>query len=134
MQVQQVFIRQAYKVLTNHVFLKKYPDFATQLIISTHSSHIARESDFADLRYFKRLPEKADCNIATSKVINLSDVFGKEDKTSKFVTRYLQEQRDHRKFCVNKSNIGISERFYTRSSAVSKQLIAICFLLMPLFW
>ena len=54
MQVQQVFIRQAYKVLTNHDFLKKYPDFATQLIISTHSSHIARESDFANLRYFKR--------------------------------------------------------------------------------
>ena len=90
MQVQQVFIRQAYKVLTNHDFLKKYPDFATQLIISTHSSHIARESDFANLRYFKRLPEIAECNIATSKVINLSDVFGTESETNKFVTRYLQ--------------------------------------------
>lgn len=90
MQVQQVFIRQAYKVLTNHDFLKKYPDFATQLIISTHSSHIARESDFANLRYFKRLSEGAESSIATSKVINLSDVFGTEGETSKFVTRYLQ--------------------------------------------
>lgn len=90
MQVQQVFIRQAYKVLTNHSFLLKNPNFATQLVISTHSSHIARESNFADLRYFKRMPEGFECSVATSKVINLSDVFGKKDKTDKFVTRYLQ--------------------------------------------
>ena len=40
-QVQQVFIRQAYKVLTNHKFLKQNLNFTTQLVISTHSSHIA---------------------------------------------------------------------------------------------
>lgn len=90
MQVQQVFIRKAYSVLRNHTFLNDNKNFATQLVISTHSSHIARETDFADLRYFKRLPECADCNVATAKVINLSDVFGKEDETDKFVTRYLQ--------------------------------------------
>lgn len=89
-QVQQVFIRQAYNVLTNHKFLKANPNFATQLIISTHSSYIARECDFANLRYFKRLPENTECSIATSKIINLSDVFGKGDETDKFVTRYLQ--------------------------------------------
>ncbi|MCF4115219.1 MULTISPECIES: ATP-dependent endonuclease [Dethiosulfovibrio] len=90
MQVQQVFIRKAYSVLRNHNFLNDKKNFATQLVISTHSSHIARETNFADLRYFKRLPECASCNIATAKVINLSDVFGKEDETDKFVTRYLQ--------------------------------------------
>lgn len=90
MQVQQVFIRKAYSVLRNHKFLKENKNFATQLVISTHSSHIARETDFADLRYFKRLPECESCNVATAKVINLSDVFGKEDETGKFVTRYLQ--------------------------------------------
>ncbi|MBU4440455.1 MAG: AAA family ATPase [Firmicutes bacterium] len=90
MQVQQVFIRKAYDVLMNHDFIKANPSYSTQLAISTHSSHIARETDFADLRYFKRLPEGAECSVATSKVINLSDVFGKEDKTDKFVTRYLQ--------------------------------------------
>ena len=89
-QVQQVFIRKAYDVLTNHKIIKKNKGFFTQLVISTHSSHIARESDFADLRYFKRLSECTEENIATSKVINLSDVFGKKDKTGKFVTRYLQ--------------------------------------------
>ena len=90
MQVQQVFIRKAYSVLRNHKFLKENKDFGTQLVISTHSSHIAREMDFGDLRYFKRLPECEDCDVATAKVINLSDVFGKEAKTNKFVTRYLQ--------------------------------------------
>lgn len=90
MQVQQVFIRKAYSVLRNCEFLKKNIDFDTQLIISTHSSHIAREADFADLRYFKRLAEAEECCVATAKVINLSDVFGKEDATEKFVTRYLQ--------------------------------------------
>lgn len=90
MQVQQVFVRKAYSVLQNHKFLESNKNFATQLIISTHSSHIAREIDFADLRYFKRLPECTDCTVATAKVINLSDVFGKEDKTDKFVMRYLQ--------------------------------------------
>lgn len=90
MQVQQVFIRKAYSVLRNHKFLIKNLGFSTQLVISTHSSHIAREIDFANLRYFRRLPESAECGIATAKVINLSDVFGKEDATDKFVTRYLQ--------------------------------------------
>lgn len=90
MQVQQVFIKKAYTVLRNHKFLKEHPNFCTQLVISSHSSHIAREVNFADLRYFKRLCATADCNIPTSKVINLSDVFGKGDETDKFVTRYLQ--------------------------------------------
>jgi predicted ATP-dependent endonuclease of OLD family len=90
MQVQQVFIREAYAVLRNREPLKDKCQFATQLVISTHSSHIARETDFANLRYFKRLPETKECAVSTAEVINLSDVFGKEDATDKFVTRYLQ--------------------------------------------
>lgn len=89
-QVQQVFIRKAYDVLTNHRFIKENKHFNTQLVISTHSSHIVRETNFVDLRYFKRLSEGVEGDIATSKVINLSEVFGKGDKTDKFVTRYLQ--------------------------------------------
>lgn len=83
-QVQQVFIRKAYGVLT------RYAGLSTQLIISTHSSNIARECDFSDLRYFKRISENPNHNIATSEVVNLSDVFGEKDDTSRFVTRYLQ--------------------------------------------
>ena len=89
-QVQQVFIRKAYSVLRNHKKLEKNSFFSTQLVISTHSSHIAREEKFENLRYFKRLPKGNECKVATSKVVNLSDVFGKGDETDKFVTRYLQ--------------------------------------------
>ena len=32
-----------------------------------------------------RLPECATCNIPTAKIINLSDVFGKNDETDKFL-------------------------------------------------
>ena len=89
-QVQQVFIRKAYSVLRNHEKLGKSEAFSTQLVISTHSSHIAREEEFANLRYFKRLPKDFEGKVATSKVVNLSDVFGKDDATKRFVTRYLQ--------------------------------------------
>jgi len=90
MQVQQVFIRKAYDVLRNHSFLKAHPSFATQLVVSTHSSHIAREVAFSDLRYFRRIPGSPECCVATAQVINLADVFGNGDETDKFVTRYLQ--------------------------------------------
>lgn len=89
-QVQQVFIRKAYSILRNHEKLGENHLFSTQLVISTHSSHITREEKFANIRYFKRLPNGAECKIATSKVVNLSDVFGTDDETNRFVTRYLQ--------------------------------------------
>lgn len=89
-QVQQVFIRKAYSVLRNHEKLGKSKVFSTQLVVSTHSSHIAREEEFANLRYFKRMSKGFECKVATSKVVNLSDVFGKDDATKRFVTRYLQ--------------------------------------------
>lgn len=89
-QVQQVFIKKAYSILRNHEKLGKSNVFSTQLVISTHSSHIAKEEKFANLRYFKRLPKGLECKVATSKVVNLSDVFGKDDETERFVTRYLQ--------------------------------------------
>lgn len=89
-QVQQVFIRKAYSVLIHNKFIEENKHFTTQLVVSTHSSHIVRETDFADLRYFKRISEGKTNNIATSEVINLSDVFGEKNQTNKFVTRYLR--------------------------------------------
>ncbi|TQV69721.1 AAA family ATPase [Denitrobaculum tricleocarpae] len=88
-QVQQVFMRRAYDVLRNHPSLGKKPLFVTQLIVSTHSSHIAHEVEFADLRYFKRLPPKPPL-VSTSKVANLRGLFGKDDETTRFARRYLQ--------------------------------------------
>ncbi len=89
-QVQQVFIRKAYDVLRRHDNLGDNKHFTTQLVVSTHSSHIAHETDFASLRYFRRKPAQTSGEVPTSTVVNLSEVFGKGDNTDKFVTRYLK--------------------------------------------
>lgn len=90
-QVQQVFMRKAYDILRNHEDLGDNTELSTQLLISTHSSYIAHEGSYSSLRYFHRLPasDKTD-KIPTSTVANLSEVFGKKNKTSRFVTRYLK--------------------------------------------
>lgn len=89
-QVQQVFIKHAYDVLRNDPILGKSTSFCTQLVVSTHSSHVAHACDFAALRYFRRLPPTEKCKAPTACVINLSSVFGKPDQTAKFVARYLK--------------------------------------------
>jgi predicted ATP-dependent endonuclease of OLD family len=89
-QVQQVFVRKAYDVLRNNEDLRENPSLQTQLIVSTHSSHIVHESQFSYLRYFRRLPPKVEGHVPTSAVMNLSEVFGPNDETEKFVTRYLR--------------------------------------------
>jgi predicted ATP-dependent endonuclease of OLD family len=89
-QVQQVFIRKAYEVLRNHPDLQGESPLSTQLVVSTHSSHIAHEVDFSTLRYFRRHPARSFGESPTSTVINLSEVFGTPDETARFVSRYLQ--------------------------------------------
>lgn len=90
-QVQQVFIKQAYDVLRKHDKLKGSKDLRTQLVVSTHSSHIAHEADFASLRYFRRLPAPAVVgSVPVSTVVNLSESFGKDNQTDRFVMRYLK--------------------------------------------
>lgn len=95
-QVQQVFIRKAYSVLRNHLMLGEAANFATQLIVSTHSSHVAHEVDFSCIRYFRRFPAGYPGSKGTvvpvpiSTVINLTDAFGDENETSRFAKRYLR--------------------------------------------
>lgn len=89
-QVQQVFIRQAHKILRNHDDLGTNANFVTQMVVSTHSSHIAHECEFDSLRYFRRLPS-GDNAIPTSCVVNLETAFGAgANETKRFVTRYLR--------------------------------------------
>lgn len=88
-QVQQVFIRQAHKILRNHPDLGVSANFVTQMVVSTHSSHIAHECEFDSLRYFRRLPGGVKA-IPTSCVVNLGSAFGADVDTKRFVTRYLR--------------------------------------------
>lgn len=88
-QVQQVFIRQAHRILRNHHDLRGSPNLVTQMVVSTHSSHIAHECEFNSLRYFRRLPVGKK-TIPTSCVVNLENAFGTDLETKRFVTRYLR--------------------------------------------
>ena len=75
-QVQQVFIRKAYSVLRAHRDLRANQHLRTQLLVSTHSSHIAHEVSFSDLRYFRRLPAGMCAPVPIAAVVNLAEVFG----------------------------------------------------------
>jgi len=88
-QVQQVFIKRAYQILRSNDKLKN-GQLNTQLIVSTHSSHIAHELDFTCLRYFRREPARAKGEIPSATVVNLSKTFGDATETSKFATRYVK--------------------------------------------
>jgi predicted ATP-dependent endonuclease of OLD family len=90
-QVQQVFIKTAYRVLRNHKDLTG-DKLRTQLIVSTHSSHVAHEIDFSCLRYFRRVPASLPARVPVSVVVNMSQVFGAGDATERFVKRYLRAQ------------------------------------------
>lgn len=89
-QIQQVFIKKAYDILRDHDDLGRSEVFSSQLLVSTHSSHVAHEVEFANLRYFRRLPAKGNGHAPTSTVVNLSHVFGEDDQTLRFVARYIK--------------------------------------------
>ena len=94
-QVQQVFIKKAYGVLRNHFELGKKPQFASQMVVSTHSSHIAHETDFAGLRYFRRKLPESKLEIPCASVVSMSTIFGGGTDTSKFASRYLKTTHCH---------------------------------------
>lgn len=90
-QVQQVFARKAYEVLCKSEDIEANGEtLSTQLLMSTHSSHVSHELPFAKLRYFRRLPAGTECVVPTSQVVSLTRVFGDKDETDKFVSRYLR--------------------------------------------
>lgn len=91
-QVQQVFIKKAYDVLRRRPELGESDALRTQLVVSTHSSHVAHETAFASLRYFRRLPAGMVAKVPVSTVINVSQVFGEGTETERFVSRYLRAQ------------------------------------------
>lgn len=89
-QVQQVFINKAYELLRAHTNLGKNRKLATQLVVSTHSSHVSHECEFASLRYFRRQPALNAGGVPITTIVNLSEVFGSGTSTERFVTRYLK--------------------------------------------
>ncbi|MCU1253430.1 MAG: ATPase domain protein [Edaphobacter sp.] len=89
-QVQQVFIKKAYDILTDSKELKGDSPFKTQVVVSSHSSHVAHETPYECLRHFRRLPAGMVSTVPVSAVLDMATVFGEGDDTKRFVTRYLK--------------------------------------------
>lgn len=83
-QLQQVFVNKILDILID----SDTQNYSTQLIITTHSSHILYEKGFKPIRYFRR--EKIGINQST-KVLNLSEFYSKEkEPINNFLERYLK--------------------------------------------
>ncbi|SEN00793.1 ATP-dependent nuclease [Halomonas caseinilytica] len=95
-QVQRVFISKAYDTLRNHSDLrdqeekKDKPEYQTQLVISTHSSHIINDIDFKDLRYFRRNDPNASIAMDHTSIANMSELFAHAKDELLFVRKHLK--------------------------------------------
>jgi predicted ATP-dependent endonuclease of OLD family len=89
-QVQRIFPSKAHKLISPTE--KEALSLKSQLIISTHSSHLAHAENFDRLRYIRRTAKSADIPMPSTEVINLADVFGDDKKTRKFAERYFRVQ------------------------------------------
>ena len=95
-QVQRVFVSKAYDTLRNHPDLRDNetkidkPEYQTQLVISTHSSHIIDDIDFKDLRYFRRNEANDTISMDHTSIANMSELFVKPKDELLFVRKHLK--------------------------------------------
>lgn len=95
-QVQRVFVSKAYGTLRNHSDLldpKKQidrPEYQTQLVISTHSSHIIDDIDFKALRYFRRNDSNNSITMDHTSIANMSELFENAKEELQFVRKHLK--------------------------------------------
>lgn len=89
-QVQRRFSANAHALLCPKG--EEQSHLRTQLLISTHSSHLAHGNSFARLRYVKRSPANSAETRPSTSVINLAEVFGSDVQTRAFAERYFQVQ------------------------------------------
>lgn len=68
-----------------------HSNLRSQLLISTHSSHLAHGDSFTKLRYVKRVAGGPGLR-PTTEVVNLGDAFGTDIQTRMFAERYFQVQ------------------------------------------
>lgn len=88
-QLQRVFIKNIKALLENGIPVQNDSDRQIQTIISTHSSHIVSESDFEDIKYFK----KEDNNIISKNLKALKEEYSDDISHYKFLKQYLTLHR-----------------------------------------
>ena len=95
-QVQRVFVSKAYDTLRNHPDLrdkntnKDKSEYQTQLVISTHSSHIINDIDFKNLRYFRRNDKNSYIAMDHTTIANMSELFANAKDELLFVSKHLK--------------------------------------------
>lgn len=89
-QVQRIFPDKAHKLISPTS--EEHSGLNSQLLISTHSSHLAHAQNFDRLRYVRRVAKQPLCGMPSTKIINLGDVFGTDNETRLFAERYFRVQ------------------------------------------
>lgn len=89
-QVQRIFPAKEHQLISPT--LAEAPGLKSQLLISTHSSHLAHAENFDRLRYVRRVPKSAASAMPTTEVVNLGTVFGGDTLTRRFAERYFRVQ------------------------------------------
>ncbi|MFW9082544.1 AAA family ATPase [Pseudomonas sp. P2757] len=89
-QVQRNFSASAYDLIRPKEVV--HSNLRSQLLISTHSSHMAHGDSFTRLRYVKRVAATGAGKKPSTEVINLGDAFGEDIQTRTFAERYFQVQ------------------------------------------
>lgn len=89
-QVQRIFTSKAHKLISP--IEEEASSLNSQLIISTHSSHLAHSENFDRLRYVRRVAKSDAIPMPSTEVVNLAEVFGDDKKTRQFAERYFRVQ------------------------------------------
>lgn len=85
-QLQQVFIRKVMSILKLKGDDRTH--YSSQVVVTTHSTHILYERGFRPIRYFRRSRSEA---VSTSDVVNLSLFYDSTDPIERsFLERYLK--------------------------------------------
>lgn len=89
-QVQRIFPQRATELITPTAV--EHAHLSSQLIITTHASHLAHAESFDRLRYVRRITPSVTGRMPHSEVINLADAFGADKETRNFAERYFRVQ------------------------------------------
>ncbi|TAN43811.1 MAG: ATP-dependent endonuclease [Nitrospirae bacterium] len=89
-QMQEVFIRQVGAIVDRlNKEHKQEPPWPVQIIVSTHSSHIANEASFEAVRYFLPVPANKEATVWKTKIKDLRKGLANTPEDKKFLHQYL---------------------------------------------
>lgn len=88
-QMQRIFIKNIKSLLGEGISVRNGEGRKLQTLISTHSAHIVAESDFEDIKYFR----KADNEVNSKSLKDLEAIYCEQKNNYKFLKQYLTLHR-----------------------------------------